>query len=106
MEVSEFDTQASTIPKFLHTNTDPSMSNNDPSMSNNDDAAAPPIFSKRKMLLRIPQQYTGDIMHLTVSRNWLFAILTAPPQITLLRYFLPNASVTPAGNLNPTIIEL
>ncbi|KAL9878986.1 vacuolar protein sorting-associated protein 18 dor isoform 1-T1 [Glossina fuscipes fuscipes] len=78
-------------PKFLQT---VEKSNNiDASSSNNDDSETP-IFSKRKIMLRIPDQYKGDFMHLTVSKNWLVCLLAAPApatQITLLRFFLLRA---------------
>lgn len=83
-------------PKFLQTVE--KSNNSDASSSNNDDSETP-IFSKRKILLRIPKQYKGDFMHLTVSKNWLVCLLAAPPpatQITLLRFFLLRA-LPPGG---------
>ncbi|XP_055911201.1 vacuolar protein sorting-associated protein 18 homolog isoform X1 [Eupeodes corollae] len=47
-----------------------------------------PIFTKRKMLLNIPQSYS-DITHLTVSHNWLYCLVS---QQVLLKYQLPKAS--------------
>lgn len=47
-----------------------------------------PIFTKRKMLLNIPQSYS-DITHLTVSHNWLYCIVS---QQVLLKFQLPKAS--------------
>lgn len=81
-------------PKFL----DPITSDETAGTSskNNDET---PIFSKRKMTLRIPQQYTGTFMHLTVCKNWLVCLLQAPQpstQVTLLRFFLPRA-LPPGG---------
>uniref|UniRef100_A0A1A9X021 Vacuolar protein sorting-associated protein 18 homolog n=1 Tax=Glossina brevipalpis TaxID=37001 RepID=A0A1A9X021_9MUSC len=83
-------------PKFLQTveksnNTDASSSG---SYVNDNDDNETPIFSKRKILLRMPNQYKGDFMHLTVSKNWLVCLLAAPPpanQVTLLRFFLLRA---------------
>lgn len=80
-------------PKFL----DPMPNYDDGVSSRNEDET--PIFSKRKMMLRIPQQYTGNFMHLTVCKNWLVCLLQgAPPSspVTLLRFFLPRA-LPPGG---------
>ncbi|XP_022227330.2 vacuolar protein sorting-associated protein 18 homolog isoform X1 [Drosophila obscura] len=49
------------------------------------------IFSKQKMVLRVPSDCTGDLMHLTVSKNWLVCLLGSPERTTLLRFFLPRA---------------
>ncbi|XP_017062924.1 vacuolar protein sorting-associated protein 18 homolog [Drosophila eugracilis] len=49
------------------------------------------IFSRHKMVLRVPSNCTGDLMHLTVSRNWLFCLLGTAERTTLLRFFLPRA---------------
>ncbi|KAH8420302.1 hypothetical protein KR009_009003 [Drosophila setifemur] len=49
------------------------------------------IFSRHKMVLRVPSDCTGDVMHLTVSRNWLVCILGNTERTTLLRFFLPRA---------------
>lgn len=83
-------------PKFL----DPVPNNDDAVSSKNEDET--PIFSKRKMMLRIPQQYTGNFMHLTVCKNWLVCLLQgAPPSspVTLLRFFLPRA-LPPGGKFS------
>ncbi|XP_016939346.1 vacuolar protein sorting-associated protein 18 homolog [Drosophila suzukii] len=49
------------------------------------------IFSRHKMVLRVPSNCTGDLMHLAVSRNWLFCLMGTPERTTLLRFFLPRA---------------
>ncbi|KAH8275888.1 hypothetical protein KR026_000904 [Drosophila bipectinata] len=49
------------------------------------------IFSKHKMLLRIPTKANGEMLHLTVSKNWLFCIMNNAERTTLLRFFLPRA---------------
>ncbi|KMZ07689.1 vacuolar protein sorting-associated protein 18 homolog [Drosophila simulans] len=49
------------------------------------------IFSRHKMVLRLPSNCTGDLMHLAVSRNWLVCLLGTPERTTLLRFFLPRA---------------
>lgn len=49
------------------------------------------IFSKRKMTLNIPSNCTGSLTNLTVSKNWLFCLLSAEGRLTLLRFFLPRA---------------
>ncbi|KAH8240413.1 hypothetical protein KR038_006656 [Drosophila bunnanda] len=55
------------------------------------------IFSRHKMVLRVPSDCTGDLQHLTVSRNWLVCILGTGERTTLLRFFLPRA--IPPGEL-------
>ncbi|KAI8121649.1 putative vacuolar protein sorting-associated protein 18 [Lucilia cuprina] len=82
-------------PKFL----DP-IPNDETGCSKTDNDETP-IFSKRKMILRIPQQYTGEFMHLTVCKNWLVCLLKAPQpstEVTLLRFFLPRA--LPPGEIS------
>jgi len=54
------------------------------------------IFSRHKMVLRVPSNCTGDLMHLAVSRNWLFCLMGTPERTTLLRFFLPRA-IPPGG---------
>uniref|UniRef100_W8B004 Vacuolar protein sorting-associated protein 18 homolog n=1 Tax=Ceratitis capitata TaxID=7213 RepID=W8B004_CERCA len=49
-----------------------------------------PIFSKRQITLRIPPSYKGNLVHVTVNKNWLVCVL-ATPQTMLLRFFLPRA---------------
>ncbi|KAH8366537.1 hypothetical protein KR084_000982 [Drosophila pseudotakahashii] len=49
------------------------------------------IFSRHKMVLRVPSHCTGDLMHLAVSRNWLLCLLGTAERTTLLRFFLPRA---------------
>ncbi|KAH8273508.1 hypothetical protein KR018_008628, partial [Drosophila ironensis] len=53
------------------------------------------IFSRHKMVLRVPSESAGDLQHLTVARNWLFCILSSPERTTLLRFFLLQAAVAP-----------
>lgn len=62
-----------------------------------------PIFSKRKMTLRIPKEYTGNFLHLAVCKNWLVCLLAAPEpssQLTLFRFFLLRA-LPPEGTEMP-----
>ncbi|XP_017134048.1 vacuolar protein sorting-associated protein 18 homolog [Drosophila elegans] len=49
------------------------------------------IFSRHKMVLRVPSNCTGDLIHLVVSRNWLVCLLGTAERTTLLRFFLPRA---------------
>lgn len=60
-----------------------------------------PIFSKRKMTLRLPKDYSGDLLHLTVCKNWLVCLMAAPQpssQVTLFRFFLLR-TLPPLGNV-------
>lgn len=80
-------------PKFLD-----AISSDDTAATSKSDNETP-IFSKRKMILRIPQQYTGEFIHITVCKNWLVCLLQAPQpssQVTLFRFFLPRA-LPPGG---------
>lgn len=54
------------------------------------------IFTRHKMVLRVPSDCTGDLQHLTVSRNWLVCVLGTGERTTLLRFFLPRA-IPPGG---------
>ncbi|GBP98459.1 Vacuolar protein sorting-associated protein 18 homolog [Eumeta japonica] len=74
-------------PKFLEP-----VANNEKTSSNSGEDETP-IFSKRKITLHIPQQYSGEFMHLTVCKNWLVCLLQASEpstQVILLRFFLPR----------------
>lgn len=63
------------------------------------------IFSRHKMVLRVPSNCTGDLMHLAVSRNWLVCLLGTPERTTLLRFFLPRA-IPPGGMFGRFALDL
>lgn len=76
--------------------------------SGNTDSNDTPIFSKRKMTLRLPKDFNGDLLHVTVCKNWMVCLVAAPPpssQVTLFRIFLPRAALPPGGNNSINIVR-
>ncbi|XP_030378216.1 vacuolar protein sorting-associated protein 18 homolog [Scaptodrosophila lebanonensis] len=53
------------------------------------------MFRKCKMNLRTPDDCTGKLTHLSVSKNWLVCLLASPENIIMLRYFLLRAALPP-----------
>lgn len=49
------------------------------------------IFSKRRMTLNIPNNYSGAFANLVVANDWLFCVLTSQGRYNLLRFFLRRA---------------
>ncbi|XP_060661788.1 vacuolar protein sorting-associated protein 18 homolog [Drosophila nasuta] len=85
-----------TQPKFLpridgtstSTNTHVAMASGNPFESEEEQE----IFSKRRLPLKMPSNYSGDLQHLNVSNNWLVCMLSTPQgRCNLLRIFLPRA---------------
>ncbi|EDV95452.1 vacuolar protein sorting-associated protein 18 homolog [Drosophila grimshawi] len=55
------------------------------------------IFSKHKMTVNLPSDCSGELVHLSVSRNWMFYLLAATHgRLILFRYFLPRPNSQPA----------
>lgn len=49
------------------------------------------IFSKRRITLNIPSNYSGAFANLVVANDWLFCVLTSQGRYNLFRFFLRRA---------------